>query len=65
MLGYVFVDDSNLNELLLENGYAEVKYIYGEYKYIDDLCKSQYKAYESNLGIWGVYDYKENYCYEN
>ena len=36
LLGYVFVDNNNLGELLLSNGLAEVKYIYGDYKYIDN-----------------------------
>ena len=65
MLGYVFVDNNNLSELLLSKGLAEVKYIYGEYKYIDGLCNSQYEAYKSKLGIWGKYDYTDNYCYES
>lgn len=63
MLGYVFVDNNNLSELLLSKGLAEVKYIYDEYKYIDRLCNSQYVAYKSRLGIWEKYDYTDNYCY--
>ena len=63
LLGYVFVDGINISELLVSKGYAEVKYIYGEYKYLDDLCDSQYKAYENKLGIWDSYDYTKNYCY--
>lgn len=64
LLAYVFVDDNNLNELLLEQGLAEVKYIYDEYEYIDYLCDSQYKAYKKKLNIWNIYDYTENYCYD-
>lgn len=64
LLGYVFVDGNNLSELLLLEGLAEVKYIYGEYKYIDSLCKSQYEAYREKLGIWNMYDYTKNYCYD-
>ena len=64
LLGYVFVDNNNLSELLLSKGLAEVKYVYGEYKYIDRLCNSQYEAYKSKLGIWGKYDYTDNYCYK-
>ena len=62
LLGYVFVDNNNLGELLLSKGLAEVKYIYGEYKYIDIFCDRQYEAYSSKLGIWEKYDYTDNYC---
>lgn len=67
VLGYIFVDNNNLSELLLSKGYAEVKYIYGDYKYIDRLCKAEYNAYKNNLGIWSTNDYKyqDGYCYKN
>lgn len=65
VLAYVFVDDKNLSELLLAKGLAEVKYVYGDYKYISDFCDSQYLAYSNKLGIWNSYDYSKNYCYKN
>jgi len=65
VLAYVFVDGNNLSELLLTKGLAEVKYIYGDYKYLDSFCNSQYEAYGKNLGIWNSYDYTKNYCYKN
>ena len=66
LLAWVFVDGDNLSELLLSLGYAEVKYIYGDYKYIDDLCNAQKNAYNDNLGIWSIgYNYKDNYCVKN
>lgn len=65
MLGYVFVDNDNLGELLLSNGLAEVKYIYGDYKYIDRYCDVQYNAYKNKIGIWNIKNYSLNYCYEN
>lgn len=65
LLGWVFVDGNNLSELLVSKGYAEVKYIYGDYKYIDNLCSKQYGAYKDKLGIWNNYDYTKNYCYKN
>ena len=66
MLAYVFVDNNNLSELLLSLGYAEVKYIYGDYKYISILCKAQKHAYNDNLGIWRIgYNYHDNYCIKN
>ena len=65
LLGYVFVDNNNLGELLLSNGLAEVKYIYGDYKYIDRYCDVQYEAYLKGNGIWKNKDYSLNYCYNN
>ena len=63
LLGYVFVDGDNLGSLLLSNGLAEVKYIYGKYKYLDEFCDIQYEAYNNKLNIWNSYDYTKNYCY--
>lgn len=66
VLGWIFVDNNNLSELLVSRGYAEVKYIYGDYKYIDNLCVAQRQAYEDKLGIWSInYKYEDNYCYKN
>ncbi|MBQ8681899.1 MAG: thermonuclease family protein [Bacilli bacterium] len=67
VLGWIFVDNNNLSELLLSRGYAEVNYIYGDYKYIDELCVAQKNAYKDNLGIWGTNTskYKNNYCTKN
>ena len=38
-LVWVFVDNKLLQEKLLEKGYANIEYIYGEYKYLDNLYK--------------------------
>ena len=64
VLGWIFVDNDNLSKLLLSKGYAEVNYIYGDYKYLDELCIEQEKAYFNKLGIWSRdYDkYQNNYC---
>lgn len=64
LLGYVYVDDNNLGELLLAKGYAEVRYVYGNYKYIDNFCKVQEEAYNERIGIWNSKKYEDNYCYK-
>ena len=51
-LTWVFVDDSLLQSKLIEKGYAEVKYIYGDYKYVDELKEKEKNAKENKLGIW-------------
>lgn len=64
VLAWVFVDDKNLNYLLVKKGYAMVRYVYGDYRYLDMLCDSQEEAYQHKLGLW-KYDskeYSDNYC---
>lgn len=64
LLVWVFVDDELLNEILVRDGYASVKYIYQEYRYVDRLCMAQEKAYQQMLGIWrqSLNSYSNNYC---
>lgn len=52
LLGYIFVDGEFLQELLLEEGLAEVKYIHGDYKYLDELYAAQDLAKDQHLNIW-------------
>lgn len=51
-LVWVFVDDSLLNKDIVENGYGEVKYIYGDYKYLSLIKEAEEKAKKNNVGIW-------------
>lgn len=51
-LVWVFVDDSLLNKDIVENGYGEVKYIYGNYKYLSLIKEAEEKAKKNNVGIW-------------
>ncbi len=64
VLAWVFVDNHNLSELLLSKGYARVRYIYGDYQYLDTLCKVQEESYHKRIGIWekDVSSYQNNYC---
>ena len=66
VLVWLFVDDINMNKLLISKGYASVKYVYNNYKYIYDLCLEQGNAYKKKVGIWGKdKSYKDNYCIKN
>lgn len=58
-LAWVIVDGENLQIDLVKNGYAEVKYIYGNYKYLEELKSLEIEAKKQKLGIWQ--DYKEDY----
>ncbi|UPU39035.1 thermonuclease family protein [Erysipelothrix sp. Poltava] len=37
VIAWVYVDDALLQELLVSGGFAKVKYIYGDYLYVDKL----------------------------
>jgi len=52
-LVWVWVDNELLQSKLIEVGYARVYYLYGEYKYTNDLLKVEEKAREELIGIWG------------
>ena len=51
-LGWIFVDDSLLQKLIVKNGLAEVASLYGDYKYTDQLLKVENEAKTNKLGIW-------------
>lgn len=51
-LVWVFIDNELLQEKIIENGLAEVKYIYGDYKYTNILEEKQKYAKENKLNIW-------------
>ena len=52
MIAWVHVDDVLLQRDLVKGGYAKVKYIYGDYRYVDELNRLQTSAKKSGLGIW-------------
>ena len=51
-LVWVFVDDELLQEDILKEGLAEVKYIYGDYKYLNVIKNAQSEAKKNQLNIW-------------
>ena len=51
-LAWIIVDNKNLQKDLVKKGYAEVKYIYGDYKYTNELKKLELKAKEEKRGMW-------------
>ena len=52
VLAWVFVDDKLLQSELVSKGYAEVKYLYDDYLYSNDLKDLEIKAKEKKLGMW-------------
>lgn len=61
-LGWIWTDGTLIQEELVSVGYAEVAYIYGNYKYTMRLCETQKNAIESNKGMWNDIKKEEGYC---
>lgn len=59
-LAWVFVDGSLLQKELVEQGLAEVTYIYGEYAYTEELYQAQEEAKAAKLHIWSDTEAKED-----
>ena len=59
LLVWVFVDGELLQKKLVENGYAEVAYLYGDYKYTKELQTVQEKASAKEIGIWNEDELKK------
>jgi micrococcal nuclease len=61
LLAYVWVNGKMVNELLLEQGYARVAYVFEpNTKYVDEFRAIQEKARKKELRIWSL----ENYATE-
>ena len=54
VLAWVFVDDELLQEKLIREGLAEVKYVYSDYLYTSDLQSLELIAQNSKKGIWSI-----------
>lgn len=53
LLAWIWVDGELLNGALVREGLAEVRYLYGDYRYTDDLLELQAEAKSQKRGIWG------------
>lgn len=51
-LVWVFTDGELLQKKLIKKGYAEVAYLYDDYKYTNELENEEKKAKEKKIGIW-------------
>ncbi len=54
LLAWIFVDDQLLQEQLIQEGLAEVKYIYDDYKYTNVLEVNQKVAQKNKVGLWST-----------
>lgn len=53
-LVWVFVDGELLQKKLISKGYASVAYLYGDYKYTDELELAEQEAEGNKFGIWSI-----------
>ncbi len=53
-LAWIWVDGVLLQEQLVREGLAEVKYLYDDYKYTDVVQLGEKVAKEQNKGIWSI-----------
>lgn len=53
-LVWVFVDGELLQKKLVRKGLASVAYLYGDYKYTQELEKVEQEAEDKKLGIWSI-----------
>ncbi len=51
-LAWVFVDENLLQKEIIQKGYGQVAYLYGDYKYTAELKVVQQTAQREKLGIW-------------
>lgn len=51
LLGYIYVDDENFNQLLLTNGYARL--YESEFRYRDRFAAAEATAQQEGVGLWG------------
>lgn len=59
LLAWVWVDGVLFQDELIKNGYAEVAYLYGDYKYASLLKDHQSVAEASKIGVWNEEARKE------
>ncbi|MGN8644497.1 thermonuclease family protein [Gracilibacillus sp. HCP3S3_G5_1] len=58
MLGYIWVDGENFNQLLLEEGLARYAYVYDPpYIHQDEMQQAEQQARDSGIGIWSIDGY--------
>jgi len=63
-LVFVFLDDELLQEKLISEGYARLKYVYAKYEYLDDLIESEKDAINKKNGLWNE-QFNNNYSEHN
>lgn len=64
-LVWVFVDEELLQKKLVSKGLASVTYLYGDYKYTQELESAEQDAEDQKIGIWSIEQKIESSAEEN
>lgn len=57
-LGYIFLNGVNFNQLMVEEGYARIAYVYEpNTKYLNELKQAEKRARKKKLNIWSIPGY--------
>lgn len=56
-LVWVFTDEELLQSLIIKNGFGEVDYLYGDYKYTSTLKQNELYAKVNKIGMWQEINY--------
>ena len=59
-LAWVFVDNELLQKSLISKGYGKIEYIYGSYRYLNELYELESVAKKNNIGLWSLEENKED-----
>ncbi len=61
LLGYIWIDDVNFNQLMIEEGYARVAYVYEpNTKYLEEFEQAENDAKSKEENIWSIPGYVDN-----
>lgn len=55
-LAWVWVDDELLQKKLIEQGFAKIDYLYGDYKYTEQLQNLEKNVKLKKIGIWSNFE---------
>src|SRR5699024_4548331 len=61
LLGYIWIDNINFNQLMIEKGYARIAYVYEpNTKYLNEFEKVEKQAKDNKVNIWSINGYVES-----
>ena len=60
-LVFVYIDNELLQEKLISEGFAKIKYVYAKYEYLDKFIELESNAKSKKLGLWKEESYNNEY----